>query len=30
MEREENAMIVDMHVWESKANSKGRNNTANS
>jgi len=29
LEMEENAMIVDMPVWESKANSRGRNNTAN-
>ena len=26
---EENAMIVDMYVWEYKANSRRRNNTMN-
>ena len=29
LEMEENVMIVDMPVWESKANSRGRNNNVN-
>jgi len=29
LELEENAKIVDMAAWESKANSRGRNNIVN-